>query len=338
MSMRTPGTAMPVEPSLEAKGAVERQRVRKHFLLLIENTIWVPSPLPNESLTWNNSSSQLSRDIMSFLVHGSRNYHSSLPRDRSNLFTFFFLPPLKFANDGKENPAALRGVRDKKGRESHPSRVSTIADITESDALVSTPRRCSYRNVIYARMGYCTDGPSRLARLSFHYFDHLCESHLGPSDLREDACQWVKRGTRNLAEVVGLSCQSPIGMRNCTRRSDINANIWMYEISLRPDIGISRWHEGHRWEEEDACGLPPQMLSSNSLNITSFLVHELGQRTFFLVLLARLFPAETVLMVVQRSTSTSTLKLKSPHLRFFHLNRMSSTRRSIPGGEMRNQS
>lgn len=30
--MRTPVTAVPVEPSLEAKGVVERQRVRKLFL------------------------------------------------------------------------------------------------------------------------------------------------------------------------------------------------------------------------------------------------------------------------------------------------------------------
>ncbi len=39
-----------------------------------------------------------------------------------------------------------------------------------------------------------------------------------------------------------------------------------------------------------------------------------------------LFPAETVLMVVQRFNVNVTLL--SPHLRFFHLNRMSSTRRT----------
>ncbi len=131
------------------------------------------------------------------------------------------------ANDGKENPAVLGEER------SRIASLSTSADITENNALVSTPRRCSYHNIIHTGMMYSlalwTDaGPSgveigaerawsglvrdlvsefawhahdftsvllrRPARLSSSYFDQLGESHLGPSDLREDAREWIKRG------------------------------------------------------------------------------------------------------------------------------------------------
>ncbi|PBK67713.1 hypothetical protein ARMSODRAFT_1020240 [Armillaria solidipes] len=111
--------------------------------------------------------------MASFLMHGSREYRtirSPLPRDRpdgcsnvqaqaSNLLTFFSLPPLalgKIVNDNKENPTALGGGRDEKGRESHtPARLAwMLIDITENDTLVSTQsRRCSHYNSIHARMG-----------------------------------------------------------------------------------------------------------------------------------------------------------------------------------------
>ncbi len=118
------------------------------------------------------SSSQPFTNLVSFLRHGSREYRP-IPRDRpdgrSNVqhssfksLHALFLPPLalgKIASDVKENPAALGGGRDEKGRESHTStRLAwMIIDIPESSTLILTQsRRRSYYNVIHVRMGGCT--------------------------------------------------------------------------------------------------------------------------------------------------------------------------------------